>query len=198
MRPMPIRLGLLGLALACGADDGRSRDDAETTDTPQATATTAPATTGDEDDSAATDTTTTLTASSGDDDGAQGTTTSDDVGDETTSAPEVPGTTGGDDGGSAECDALMACCEQIGADVYAGCVQVVDLAMPGLCDSILDTYHQEGYCTGESFCAELEACCGELPPGPGWEETCTYYADLGNQPQCAMLIGDYQLSGYCF
>lgn len=103
----------------------------------------------------------------------------------------------GGEGGSAECTALMACCDQLGADVYGGCVQVVDLAMPGLCDSTLSTYHQQGYCTGESFCADLAACCPELPPGQGWQDTCTYYADLGNQPQCAMLIGDYQLSGYC-
>ncbi len=91
----------------------------------------------------------------------------------------------------------MACCDQLGADIYVGCTTVVDLAMPGLCDSTLATYHQDGYCTGDPYCDELAACCGELPPGPGWEETCTYYADLGNQPQCAMLISDYQLSDYC-
>jgi len=28
-------------------------------------------------------------------------------------------------------------------------------------------------------------------------ETCMYYADLGNRPQCAILISDYQLSDYC-
>ena len=105
--------------------------------------------------------------------------------------------TGGEGGGSVECDELMACCDQLGADIYVGCATVVDLDMPGLCDSTLATYHQEGYCTGEPYCDDLGACCGELPPGPGWEETCTYYADLGNQPQCAMLISDYQLSGYC-
>jgi hypothetical protein len=107
---------------------------------------------------------------------------------------------GSEDGGGAsvECAALMECCDQLGADIYVGCVTVVDLEMPALCDSTLATYHQEGYCTGETFCEDLGDCCGELPPGPGWQDTCTYYADLGNQPQCAMLIGDYQLSGYCF
>jgi hypothetical protein len=77
-------------------------------------------------------------------------------------------------------------------------MSVVDMGNVGLCSQILSTYHNEGYCTGETFCAELGACCDELPPGPGWADTCEYYADFGNQPQCAMLIGDYQLSGYCF
>ncbi len=117
------------------------------------------------------------------------------AGETTTTTPTD--STGGQDGGSVECDELMACCDQLGADIYVGCATVVDLDMPGLCDSTLATYHQEGYCTGEPYCDDLGACCGELPPGPGWEETCTYYADLGNQPQCAMLISDYQLSGYC-
>ena len=67
-----------------------------------------------------------------------------------------------------------------------------------LCQQILATYHGEGYCTGETYCADLGDCCGEMPAGPGWGDTCNYYADLGNQPQCAMLISDYQLSGYCF
>jgi hypothetical protein len=128
-------------------------------------------------------------------DDAEATSTTAASGETTTTA--TADSTGGDAGGSAECDALMACCDQLGADIYAGCTTVVDLAMPGLCDSTLATYHQEGYCTGDPYCDELAACCGELPPGPGWEETCTYYADLGNQPQCAMLISDYQLSDYC-
>ena len=63
-----------------------------------------------------------------------------------------------DGGGSVECAALMECCEQLGADIYTGCATVVDLAMPALCDSTLSTYHQEGYCTGETFCADLGAC----------------------------------------
>ncbi len=105
--------------------------------------------------------------------------------------------TTGDERPSAECLELSECCEQIGADLYAGCNTVVQMENADLCDSILTTYHQDGYCTGESFCAELGDCCAELPPGVGWQDTCEYYADLGNQPQCAMLIGDYQLSGYC-
>jgi hypothetical protein len=128
-------------------------------------------------------------------DGADAETTTADASETTTTTPAD--STGAEGGGSAECDDLMACCEQLGADIYVGCATVVDLDMPGLCDSTLATYHQEGYCTGEPYCDDLAACCGELPPGPGWEETCTYYADLGNQPQCAMLISDYQLSDYC-
>lgn len=106
--------------------------------------------------------------------------------------------TGGDDGPAVQCTELEACCDEIGSDLYSGCITVVQMANPDLCDSILTTYHQEGYCTGETFCAELGDCCSELPPGPGWQDTCEYYADFGNQPQCAMLIGDYQLSDYCF
>lgn len=106
---------------------------------------------------------------------------------------------GGDGGGQAiECEELQACCDELGPDLYGGCMTVVQMDDPGLCDQILATYHGEGYCTGEMWCEQLAACCSELPPGPGWEETCSYYAELGNQPQCAMLIGDYQLSGYCF
>lgn len=105
---------------------------------------------------------------------------------------------GGDDGPSAQCVELEACCDQIGSALFGGCISVVQMDSPELCDSILTNYHQEGYCTGETYCAELGDCCAELPPGPGWQETCEYYADFGNQPQCAMLIGDYQLSDYCF
>lgn len=108
------------------------------------------------------------------------------------------GETAGDEGPSAECVELEACCDEIGSDLYAGCMSVVQMESPALCDSILTTYHQEGYCTGEAYCAELGECCAELPPGPGWQDTCEYYADFGNQPQCAMLISDYQLSDYCF
>ena len=105
--------------------------------------------------------------------------------------------TGGDEGPSAQCVELEACCDEIGSALFGGCISVVQMDSPELCDSILTNYHQEGYCTGETFCAELGDCCGALPPGPGWQETCEYYADFGNQPQCAMLIGDYQLSDYC-
>ncbi len=106
--------------------------------------------------------------------------------------------TGGGEGPSAQCVELEACCDQIGSALFGGCISVVQMDSPELCDSILTNYHQEGYCTGETYCAELGDCCAELPPGPGWQETCEYYADFGNQPQCAMLIGDYQLSDYCF
>lgn len=105
--------------------------------------------------------------------------------------------TGGDEGPSTQCAELEACCDEIGSALFGGCIAVVQMDSPELCDSILTNYHQEGYCTGETFCAELGDCCPELPPGPGWQETCEYYADFGNQPQCAMLIGDYQLSDYC-
>lgn len=110
----------------------------------------------------------------------------------------TPATESGDgETASVLCAELEDCCDQIGSDLYGGCITVVQMANPDLCDSILSTYHQEGYCTGETFCAELGECCSELPPGPGWQDTCEYYADFGNQPQCAMLIGDYQLSNYC-
>lgn len=108
------------------------------------------------------------------------------------------GETGNDDGASTQCVELEGCCDEIGSALFAGCISVVQMENPDLCDSILTNYHQEGYCTGETFCAELGDCCSELPPGPGWQDTCEYYADFGNQPQCAMLIGDYQLSDYCF
>ncbi len=101
------------------------------------------------------------------------------------------------DGSSVECTELADCCNQIGADLYMGCSTVVEMGGADLCDSILSSYLQQGYCTGETFCADLGDCCSELPPGVGWQDTCEYYTDLGNQPQCAMLIGDYQLSGYC-
>lgn len=106
-------------------------------------------------------------------------------------------TSAGDEGRGAACVELEACCDEIGSALFGGCISVVQMDNPALCDSILTNYHQEGYCTGETFCAELGDCCPELPPGPGWQETCEYYADFGNQPQCAMLIGDYQLSDYC-
>lgn len=105
--------------------------------------------------------------------------------------------TGGGEGPSAQCVELESCCDEIGSALFGGCMSVVEMGSPALCDSILTNYHQEGYCTGETFCTELGDCCDELPPGPGWQETCEYYADFGNQPQCAMLIGDYQLSDYC-
>ena len=101
------------------------------------------------------------------------------------------------DSGGAECQELEACCDQLGADIYTGCITVVDMGNAGLCQQILSTYHGDGYCTGETYCLELGQCCSELPPGVGWADTCNYYADLGNQPQCAMLISDYQLSNYC-
>ena len=195
------------VATACGdpggdplADAGEHADDAaESSTADDPTNDDAPADDDDDD---------TTSAGEADDDSAaeSGTT---DAGDSSGPAADAASTddgavetsgdpSGGDDGASAECTALMECCKELGADIYAGCVMVVDLAMPGLCDQILATYHGDGYCTGETWCADLAACCGELPPGPGWQDTCTYYADLGNQPQCAMLIGDYQLSGYCF
>lgn len=127
--------------------------------------------------------------------------TTDDAAD--TTAADDASTDDGDTGtptdtrGFGTCGELEACCEAIGADLYAGCIAVVDMGNVDLCDSILATYHGEGYCTGEPYCDELGDCCPELPPGPGWQDTCWYYADFGNQPQCLMLIGDYQLSGYC-
>lgn len=141
-------------------------------------------------DPSETDTTIDESATSGS--GDPGSSSSAETSDETgTSA------TDSDSGPSAECTELLDCCDQIGADLYPGCSAVVQMENAGLCDSILANYFQEGYCTGETYCAELGDCCPELPPGVGWQDTCEYYADFGNQPQCAMLIGDYQLSSYC-
>lgn len=157
-----------------GAPTGEPTTAVTTTGTGESGATTGPLPTGD---SAASES-------------SSGTATS---GEDETSAAE----TGGDEGPSAQCVELEACCDEIGSALFAGCISVVQMESPELCDSILTNYHQEGYCTGETFCAELGDCCPELPPGPGWQDTCEYYADFGNQPQCAMLIGDYQLSDYC-
>jgi len=199
----PVRAIVLGLAVLAGCV--ASSDDA----LPSGDASESGGTDDDGDDGPVTS-----SADAGDDDGdgddgpdpmtssgaAEAETSESGGGDASTNAGGIDSSGDGamDDGGSIECAALMECCEQLGADIYTGCATVVDLAMPALCDSTLSTYHQEGYCTGETFCADLGACCDELPPGDGWQDTCTYYADLGNQPQCAMLIGDYQLSGYCF
>jgi hypothetical protein len=100
-------------------------------------------------------------------------------------------------GGTGACASLDACCQTLSAQMYSACETVVSQGNDATCQSIHDTYVQSGYCTGGNNCALLEQCCPELPPGPGWQDTCTYYADLNNDPQCAMLISDYQLSGYC-
>lgn len=201
---MPRCLPLLAL-LACApsSDAGAptaTGDSSDVSTSLSASSAEGPATggpsTGDDSDPSASDAAD--DASAGSDTADDAATTESTTGDQGETASTAPAeSTGADGGASAQCDDLMACCEQLGADIYAGCATVVDLDMPELCESTLATYHQEGYCTGEPYCDDLGACCSELPPGPGWEETCTYYADLGNQPQCAMLISDYQLSGYC-
>lgn len=81
--------------------------------------------------------------------------------------------------------------------MYSACKSVVGMGQPATCNSILTTYHQEGYCTGSTACSDLEDCCPELPPGPGWQDTCYTYVDLNNAPQCEYLVGSYQQSGYC-
>jgi hypothetical protein len=173
-----------------GSTSDAEDDDDATPDPPSGTGTTDsdPATqTGDESGPGSTGGASPSTSDAGD------TTRADDDG--STDAEDTG--TPGDTSGAGACGELEACCDAIGADLYAGCITVVDMGNVDLCDSILATYHTEGYCTGEPYCDELGDCCPELPPGPGWQDTCWYYADLGNQPQCLMLIGDYQLSGYC-
>lgn len=191
------RLLPFAFMLACAQDDdgGDELGAPQTSSAAAETTTTAPADDGDEDGSSSDAPATDGSSSSedGEDDHAADETSSGSASDGSTTASDDAA----DDGASAECMELMACCDQLGADIYTGCATVVDLAMPDLCSSTLDTYHGEGYCTGEPYCDELADCCPELPPGQGWQDTCTYYADLGNQPQCAMLIGDYQMSGYC-
>jgi hypothetical protein len=105
------------------------------------------------------------------------------------------GGTGGSSGAS--CQALDACCEELGASMYSACKNVVDMGQEATCASVLDSYHQNGYCTGSTACADLAACCPQLPPGPGWQDTCNTYVELNNAPQCEYLMGVYQQDGYC-
>ena len=108
------------------------------------------------------------------------------------------GTAGGTGGGAgASCQALDACCDELGADMYSACKTIVDMGQEATCESTLQTYHQNGYCTGSTACADLAVCCPQLPPGPGWQDTCNYYVDLNNAPQCEYLLGTYQTDGYC-
>jgi hypothetical protein len=100
-------------------------------------------------------------------------------------------------GPGASCLVLDACCEELGASMYSACKSVVQMGQEATCDSILQSYHQNGYCTGSTACAVLATCCPELPPGQGWKDTCDYYVEINNAPQCEHLIGDYQLAGYC-
>jgi hypothetical protein len=194
-------------ALMSGCDGAETMDDATTSAATEAMNATSAG--SDDATSTAAGTSTVATATATSDDGtpltgdATSTTASSTSGDATTGGGDSNDDTGAldtaDDGGPPpECEALQDCCEQIGPDLYPGCSTVVQNGDAGLCDQILTTYHQDGYCTGETWCDDLAGCCGDLPAGPGWADTCWYYAELGNQPQCAMLIGDYQLSGYCF
>jgi hypothetical protein len=122
--------------------------------------------------------------------GSGGTTT-------TTTGSGGSGTGGTGTGPGPSCQALDACCEELGSAMYSACKSVVQMGYEATCDSTLQSYHDNGYCTGSTACADLAACCPELPPGPGWQETCNYYVEVNNAPQCEHLIGDYQLSGYC-
>ena len=61
----------------------------------------------------------------------------------------------------------------------------------------LQSYHSNGYCAGNTACAELAACCPQLPPGQGWKDTCDDYVDLNNASQCEYLMGTYLQDGYC-
>ena len=108
------------------------------------------------------------------------------------------GATGGAGGGSgASCLALDACCDELGSSMYSACKSVVDMGQEATCTSVLDSYHQNGYCTGSNACAILAACCPLLPPGPGWQDTCNSYVEINNAPQCEYLISVYQQDGYC-
>jgi hypothetical protein len=71
------------------------------------------------------------------------------------------------------------------------------MGLAATCESTLQTYHDSGYCTGSSACAQLATCCPQLPPGEGWRATCENYVEVNNAPQCEYLLATYQQDGYC-
>jgi hypothetical protein len=81
--------------------------------------------------------------------------------------------------------------------MYSGCKSVVQMNYDATCLSTLDTYHTNGYCTGSPACSNLATCCPQLPPGPGWKDTCDDYVEVNNAPQCEYLLGTYKTDGYC-
>ncbi len=104
---------------------------------------------------------------------------------------------GGGGGTGASCTALSACCNDLGSQMAGGCMSIVSSGYEASCASALSSYHSGGYCTGGTHCATLASCCPSLPPGQGWQDTCNYYVDLNNDPQCESLYGTYQTDGYC-
>jgi hypothetical protein len=100
-------------------------------------------------------------------------------------------------GPGASCLALADCCDELGAAMYSACVTVFQLGQEATCDSTLVSYHQNGYCTDSTACADLATCCPQLPAGPGWKDTCDQYVEINNAPQCVYLLGVYQQDGYC-
>jgi hypothetical protein len=95
------------------------------------------------------------------------------------------------------CTELDKCCDELGDQFYSACKSVVQMNYESTCESTLTTYHQNGYCTGANDCALLAQCCPQLPSGQGWKDTCDYYVQLNNQPQCQYLLGVYKQDGYC-
>ncbi|MBI5533416.1 MAG: hypothetical protein HY898_11920 [Deltaproteobacteria bacterium] len=103
----------------------------------------------------------------------------------------------GGGGTSPTCKELDACCEQLGSQMYSACKTVVQQNYEATCQSVLDSYHQNGYCTGSTSCADLAKCCPQLPPGQGWKDTCDYYVGVNNAQQCDYLLSTYKQDGYC-